>query len=74
VAADQSERRRRFDALFESCRADIVAYCGWRTNSASDAQDAVAEVFLAAWRRLEEVPEGDAARVWLPLLLRTQSR
>jgi RNA polymerase sigma factor (sigma-70 family) len=60
----ESERRRRFDALFASYSSDIVAYCGWRAG-ASDAQDAVAEVFLTAWRRLDEVPEGDAARVWL---------
>ena len=31
----------------------------------SDAQDAAAEVFLTAWRRLDELPEGDAARMWL---------
>ena len=61
----ETERRRRFDALFESYSPDIVAYCGWRAGSASDAQDAVAEVFLTAWRRLDELPEGDAARVWL---------
>jgi RNA polymerase sigma factor (sigma-70 family) len=59
------ERRRRFDALFSSYSSDIVAYCTWRAASASDAQDAVAEVFLTAWRRLDELPEGDAARVWL---------
>jgi RNA polymerase sigma factor (sigma-70 family) len=59
------EQRRRFDALFESYGADIVAYCSWRTRSPSDAQDAAADVFLTAWRRLEELPEGDAARVWL---------
>jgi RNA polymerase sigma factor (sigma-70 family) len=59
------ERRQRFDALFASYSSDIVAYCGWRSRSASDAQDAVAEVFLAAWRRLEELPAGDAGRVWL---------
>jgi RNA polymerase sigma-70 factor (ECF subfamily) len=58
-------RRRRFDALFASYSADIVAYCGWRADSASDAQDAAAEVFLVAWRRLDALPEGDAARVWL---------
>ena len=51
------ERRRRFDALFESYGTDIVAYCGWRTRSPSDAQDAAADVFLTAWRRLEELPE-----------------
>jgi RNA polymerase sigma factor (sigma-70 family) len=61
----EAERRRRFDALFASCSADIVAYCTWRAASRSDAQDATADVFLTAWRRLEDVPEGDAARVWL---------
>ena len=59
------ERRRRFDTLFSSYSSDVVAYCSWRAGSASDAQDAVAEVFLTAWRRLDDLPEGDAARVWL---------
>ena len=58
-------RRERFEALFAAYSSDVVAYCGWRAGSASDAQDAVADVFLTAWRRLDELPEGDAARVWL---------
>jgi DNA-directed RNA polymerase specialized sigma24 family protein len=65
VKEGERERGRRFDALFEAYSADVVAYCGWRAGSASDAQDAVAVVFLTAWRRLDDVPEGDAARVWL---------
>jgi RNA polymerase sigma factor (sigma-70 family) len=60
-----AEREQRFDTLFESYSPDMVAYCNWRTGSLSDAQDAVAEVFLTAWRRLDDVPRGDAARVWL---------
>jgi RNA polymerase sigma-70 factor (ECF subfamily) len=59
------ERRQRFDGLFATYSADVVAYCTWRAASASDAQDAAAEVFLTAWRRLDDVPDGDAARVWL---------
>jgi RNA polymerase sigma factor (sigma-70 family) len=59
------ERRQRFDALFASHSSDVVAYCSWRAGPPSDAQDAVAEVFLTAWRRLDDLPEGDAARVWL---------
>jgi RNA polymerase sigma-70 factor, ECF subfamily len=61
----ESERRGRFDDLFAAYGSDIVAYCGWRAGSTSDAQDAAAEVFLTAWRRFDDVPEGDAARVWL---------
>ena len=61
-----SENQKRFDTLFAEYGPDVVAYCGWRAASASDAQDAVADVFLTAWRRLDDVP-GDpiAARVWL---------
>jgi len=61
----EDDRTQRFDALFAAYGPDIVAYCGWRAACADDAQDAVAEVFLVAWRRLDEVPHGDAARVWL---------
>jgi RNA polymerase sigma factor (sigma-70 family) len=61
----ERERRRRFEALFASYSSDIVACCGWRAESVSDAQDAVAEVFLTAWSRLDDLPEGDGARVWL---------
>ena len=65
MSPGEPERTQRFDALFASYGPDVVAYCGWRAGSASDAQDAAAEVFLTAWRRLDDVPEGDAARVWL---------
>ena len=56
---------QRFDALFAAHGADVLAFCSWRAASASDAQDAAADVFLTAWRRLDEVPDGDAARTWL---------
>lgn len=65
MTESETERQRRFDALFAAYREDIVSYCSWRAGSAGDAQDAVSEVFLTAWRRLDELPEGDAARVWL---------
>jgi RNA polymerase sigma factor (sigma-70 family) len=60
------ENQQRFDALFAEHAPDVVAYCGWRAVSASDAQDAVADVFLTAWRRLDDVPHDPvSARVWL---------
>jgi RNA polymerase sigma-70 factor (ECF subfamily) len=59
------DAKRRFDELFADHRSDIVAYCSWRAANASDAEDAVAEVFLIAWRRLDDLPGADSARVWL---------
>jgi RNA polymerase sigma factor (sigma-70 family) len=59
------QERRRFDALFTAYAPDVIAYCRWRAGSASDAQDAVADVFLTAWRRINDLPEGEDARLWL---------
>lgn len=55
TSMDDSENglRQRFDALFAAHSRDVVACCGWRAGSASDTQDAVAEVFLTAWRHEE---------------------
>jgi RNA polymerase sigma-70 factor (ECF subfamily) len=55
----------RLDELIVKHVADVAAYCRWRCVSEEDAQDAVSEVFLIAWRRLGDVPDGDAGRVWL---------
>jgi RNA polymerase sigma-70 factor (ECF subfamily) len=65
MTESERERRERFDALFAAHSADIVGYCRWRSGSTADAQDVAADVFLTAWRRLEDLPGGDAARVWL---------
>lgn len=54
-----------FDVLFQRHVAGIASYCRWRSGSLADAEDAVAEVFLIAWRRFENVPAGDDARPWL---------
>ena len=70
MKVDEDERNARFDALFREYSADIVAYSSWRAQSAADAQDVVAEVFLAAWRRLDEMPAGEEARPWLYVVAR----
>jgi RNA polymerase sigma-70 factor (ECF subfamily) len=58
-------RRELFDALFREHVAGIGSYCRWRSLSFADAEDAVAEVFMIAWRRLDDVPTGTDARLWL---------
>ncbi len=50
----------RLRGLFEAHRVDVLAYC-MRRVSRWDAHDAAAEVFAVAWRRIDDVPHGDAA-------------
>jgi RNA polymerase sigma-70 factor (ECF subfamily) len=65
TAVTSGRRRQRFDALFQRHVAGVASYCRWRSRSLVDAEDAVADVFLIAWRRLDDVPAGDEARPWL---------
>jgi RNA polymerase sigma-70 factor (ECF subfamily) len=57
----QSTRAERFERLYEEHFEAIRRYA-WRREPAL-ADDVVAETFLVAWRRLEDVPE--SARPWL---------
>jgi RNA polymerase sigma factor (sigma-70 family) len=58
-------RRHRFEDLYESHRVSLLGYALRRTDNTDDAADVLAETFLIAWRRLDEVPPGDQARLWL---------
>jgi RNA polymerase sigma-70 factor (ECF subfamily) len=62
--AAERAHRERFTAIYRSNYHRLLGYALRRTSEDA-AHDVVAEVFLVAWRRLEEVPEGDAARLWL---------
>jgi RNA polymerase sigma-70 factor (ECF subfamily) len=55
----------RFSALFEANRRVVLGYALRRVDDPADAADAVAETFLTAWRRLDQVPPGEESRAWL---------
>jgi len=57
--------RRRLEELFLVHHADLLGYAVRRLDQPADAADALAEVFLVAWRRINEVPAGGEARLWL---------
>lgn len=60
-----SSRDERFTVLFDRTHAALLAYAVRRVADPGDAADVVAETFLVAWRRLDDVPVGDDARPWL---------
>ena len=59
------ERRRRFERLYEAYYRPVLGYVVRRTDGSDDAADVIAETFLTAWRRLDDVPAGQEARPWL---------
>jgi RNA polymerase sigma-70 factor, ECF subfamily len=63
--AGMSERQARFESLYAANHGPILGYALRRTASPDDAADILAETFLAAWRRLDELPSGDDGRLWL---------
>ena len=58
-------RADRMRVLFEATNAPLLRYALRRTRGGSDAEDAVAETFLIAWRRLSDVPPPDSELPWL---------
>ena len=59
-----SEAERRYEVVFSRNHRQVYAYFKRRTDLAS-AKDGTAETFLVAWRKIDEVPDGEAALRWL---------
>jgi RNA polymerase sigma-70 factor (ECF subfamily) len=55
----------RFGRLYREQGRAVLAYSLRRVGDPEDAADVVAETFLVAWRRLDEVPLGARERLWL---------
>lgn len=58
------ERTLRFEDLYAAHRSRVFGYV-LRRAGPDDASDIIAETFLTAWRRLDEIPAGKEARLWL---------
>ena len=62
--ADAPDREIRFRRLCEAHTAEVLAYA-LRRVPREDAADVVAETFLVAWRRLDEIDPGRSGLPWL---------
>lgn len=54
----------RFRRLFDDHEAAMREYCSRRLE-VNEANDGVAEVFLVAWRKIDELPAGHGELLWL---------
>lgn len=61
----RSEKRRHFDELYDASFSPVYAYCYRRSQTHEDTEDAVADTFLVAWRRLDVVLAADYPTAWL---------
>ena len=61
----RSDGESRFRDLFDGHHRAVMAYFMRRIPNEMDALDATEDVFLVAWRRIDKVPEDDAALPWL---------
>jgi RNA polymerase sigma-70 factor (ECF subfamily) len=73
------DARAGFEQLFRDTRTDLLAYIMRRSQNAEDAADVLAETYLIAWQKLDAIPTGERARLWLfgvarNLLLKGASR
>lgn len=50
------DRRERFEAMFRRCEEPVLRYA-LRRAPVEVARDAVADAFVAAWRRFDELPQ-----------------
>lgn len=53
-----------FRTVYDRCFPAIRSYC-LRRLPPGDANDAIAEVFLVAWRRIDDAPPIEEAQLWL---------
>ena len=65
VAAEDADRRPAFERLYDRHARAVLAFALRRTATPADAEDVAAETFVVAWRRLDRVPDLDAALPWL---------
>jgi RNA polymerase sigma-70 factor (ECF subfamily) len=64
VSSHAIDVEQHFDNLFHDNHQAIYRYCVRRLGR-GEAEDAAADVFAVAWRRLRDIPPDGAGRAWL---------
>ena len=70
---DATANRARLRSVFDEHFEAVSRYCH-RRLPAADANDATAQVFAVAWRKIESVPTGSQTLPWLYGVARNEVR
>ena len=54
-----------FSALYRRTHVDVLAFLLRRCATTEDAADCLAETYLVAWQKRDQMPAGDETRPWL---------
>jgi RNA polymerase sigma factor (sigma-70 family) len=61
----EARRRERFEKLYVETRLSILGYLMRRVSSPADAADLLADTYVIAWRKLDDLANDEVARLWL---------
>lgn len=64
-AATSTTERDRFERIYREHLPAVYGYFVRRTGSPDDASDLCGDTFLTVWRRLDSLPPGHEARLWI---------
>ena len=68
-----SNKQQRYESLITALYQDVYRYAYWLCKNQPLAQDLVQETFLRAWRSLDSLQNGKAAKAWLFTILRREN-
>jgi RNA polymerase sigma-70 factor (ECF subfamily) len=71
-ADGETDRRRRFGALCESLRPDLLRFAWWLSRDRGLAEDAVQEAMLRAWKSFDSLADEAKAKSWLLTIVRRE--
>lgn len=66
------DRQRRYAALCEPLRADLLRFAFWLSRDRALAEDVVQEAMLRAWKSLDSLDDDDKVKPWMLTIVRRE--